>query len=212
MKNEIFFATAVFLLLTGCVEGKVDIPPRIVKGGSEAEPLRERKGVVRLHGRPAVLLGPELEAGQKAPDFRVVDQNFMKTGLMDFGKKVLVIFSVPSLETEVCRAETARFNKEAAKLPDGVEVIAVSSDLPFTQSKFCGTIDDLKVEVLSDAVWHDFGRKYGVLIKDMGLLARAVFVINRKGEITYIEIVPEISKHPDYEAALNAAKTAAAGK
>ena len=212
MKYRIVLATAVFLLLSGCVERKVDIPPRIVRGNSEAEALRERKGVVRLHGRPATLLGPELKTGDKAPDFRVVDRNFMKTGLKDFSKKVLVIFSVPSLETEVCRAETARFNEEAAKLPDGVEVIAVSNDLPFTQSKFCGTIGDLKVEILSDAVWRDFGKKYGVLIKDMGLLARAVFVVNRKGVITYIEIVPEISKQPDYEAALNAAKTAEALK
>ena len=117
MRHVTVLTIATLVLLAGCVERKVDIPPQIVRGGSEAESLRERKGVVRLHGRPATLLGPELKTGDKAPDFRVVDQNFMKTGLKDFSKKVLVIFSVPSLETEVCREETARFNEEAANCP-----------------------------------------------------------------------------------------------
>ena len=211
MKNMLILAVATLVLAAGC-NGKESIKYPEKQPRPKAERIFERRGVITTHGRPAVLLGPEIRVGDRAPNFTTIDRNFMKTTLKDFDKKVLLIFSLPSLDTQVCKTETVRFNKQAARMPEGVAVIAISNDLPFTQSRFCSTLGDIEIEVLSDAVTHDFGRKYSVLIKDMGLLARAVFVVNREGKIVYVQIVPEISKEPDYEAALEAARDAAQKK
>jgi thiol peroxidase len=120
---------------------------------------------------------------------------------------VLLISVVPSLDTGVCSAQTRRFNEEASRLPDGVRVLTVSMDLPFAQKRFCGEADINRIEVLSDHRDASFGQAYGTLIKELRLNARAVFVIDPAGIVRYVEYVPEITEHPNYEAALNAVRS-----
>ncbi|MFH1144945.1 MAG: thiol peroxidase [Candidatus Eisenbacteria bacterium] len=159
-----------------------------------------------MKGRPITLLGPALNVGDVAPDFRVVDQGFHPVRLAEFHGRPCLISAVPSLDTSVCALQTKRFNAEVASLPDEVVALTISMDLPFAQKRFCDAETIECVHVLSDHVWREFGERYGLFIKDMGLLARAVFIIARDGRISYIQIVPEISQHPDYDAALKALK------
>ncbi len=169
----------------------------------------QRSGVVTLKGQPLTLLGPAIKVGQKAPDFQVVDEAFKPVRLSDFRGKAVLIAAVPSLDTPVCSMETKRFNEEAAKLPKDVVVLTISMDLPFAQKRFCEAEKVGGIQVLSDCVDHDFGQNYGVLIKGMGLLARSIFVVGKDGTIRYEQIVPEVTNHPDYDAALKAIKQAA---
>lgn len=169
---------------------------------------QERTGVATLKGNPLTLLGPDLKVGDTAPEFTV------RKGLEDvnsgaYNGTVRIISSVPSLDTPVCDAQTRRFNEEAAKLGD-VKILTVSMDLPFAGNRFCNTAGIDKVEVLSDYKAGDFGEKFGVLIKEHRLDMRAVFVVGRDNRITYKQIVPEMTEHPDYDAALAAAKAAQA--
>ncbi|MFA5293536.1 MAG: thiol peroxidase [Phycisphaerae bacterium] len=166
----------------------------------------ERKGIVTMKGNPIVLLGDEVKVGGKAPDFEVVDQSVSAVKFSSLAGKICVITSVPSLDTGVCDIMTRRFNKEAAGLGSDVAVLAISMDLPFAQKRWCGTADAKNVQVLSDHRSASFGQAYGVLIKDLRLLARAVFVVDSKGIIRYSEIVPEIAQEPKYDEALNAVK------
>lgn len=165
-------------------------------------PGQERTGVVTAHGSPITLLGPDLKVGDSAPDFTVVDEAFRPVRLGDFRGKTVLISAVPSLDTGVCSLQTKRFNDEAEKLPSGVAVLTVSTDLPFAQTRFCGAESIKNIRVLSDSVHRDFGLRYGVLIKDMGLLARSIWVIGPDGRIRYREIVSELTHHPDYDRAL----------
>ncbi|MCE5336643.1 MAG: thiol peroxidase [Desulfobacteraceae bacterium] len=159
---------------------------------------------VTMHGNPLSLGGQALKVGDRAPDFNVVDNNLGKTGLSAFRDKVLVISAVPSLDTPVCDVETRRFNVEAGKLGKDVAVLTISMDLPFAQKRWCGAAGVSNVTTLSDHADASFGLSYGVLLKDLRLLARAVFVVDKGGIIRHAEVVDEITKEPDYEACLKA--------
>ena len=169
----------------------------------------ERKGAVTMRGNPMTLVGPELKPGQKAPGFTIVGKGLAPAGLDQFKGKVKVITTIPSLDTPVCDAETRRFNEEASKLPGDVEILSISMDLPFAQARWCGAAGVDKVTTLSDYRGAEFGQKYGALIKELHLLARAVFVVDKNDNVTYVEYVKEVAEHPNYEAALSAARKAA---
>lgn len=167
---------------------------------------REKAGAVTFKGNPMTLLGEDALVGGEAPDFRVVDTDLKPVTLKDSAHKVRLITVVPSLDTGVCDTMTRTFNQKAAQLPEDVVVYTVSMDLPFAQKRWCGNAGIEKVKTLSDYQDRSFGLAYGVLIKELMLLARAVFVIDRQGKIAYREIVPEVTMEPDYEAALEAVK------
>lgn len=171
-----------------------------------AMPRDERTGVVTAHGNPVTLLGPEVKVGDAAPDFAVVDGAFKPVRLSDFQGKTVLLSAVPSLDTKVCSIQTKRFNDEAEKLPPSVVVLTISEDLPFAQTRFCGAENIKNIRVLSDAVHREFGLRYGVLIKDMSLLARSIWVIGPDGRVRYREIVPELTHEPDYDRALAAVR------
>jgi thiol peroxidase len=167
---------------------------------------QERAGVVTMEGEPLTLLGPELGVGDAAPDFTAVDRDFSEVSLGDFAGQVVLISAVASVDTGVCAEQTRRFNEELAALPDGVAVLTISQDLPFALDRFCGAEGLDRIQVLSDHVEADFGLSYGVLIKGMRLLARSIFVVDAEGRLAHVEIVPELTDHPDYEAALGAVR------
>jgi thiol peroxidase len=165
--------------------------------------MQKRTGIVTLRGNPVTLLGPELKKGDRAPGFTVLDGSLQRVQLGDFGGKKKLISVVPSLDTPICELQTKRFHEEAAKLPTGVAVLTVSMDLPFAQKRFCTTNGIDRIRVLSDHRDASFGLAYGVLIEEVRLLARAVFVVDADDLIQYVQIVPEVGNHPDYEAALS---------
>ncbi|AUS09783.1 thiol peroxidase [Laceyella sacchari] len=167
----------------------------------------ERQAAVTFKGNPVTLLGPELKVGDKAPDFTVLANDLSPVTLDSSKGSVRIISVVPSVDTGVCDMQTRRFNEEAAKL-DGVKVLTVSVDLPFAQKRWCGAAGVENVQTLSDHRDLSFGTAYGVAIKELRLLARAVFVVDRNDQIVYVEYVPEVTNHPDYEAPVLAAKKA----
>jgi len=169
----------------------------------------ERANLVTMKGNPLTIQGPDLQIGGDAPEFRVVDGGFAPVHLSDFEGKAVLISAVPSLDTGVCALQTKRFNEEIAKLPEDVVVISLSTDLPFAQKRFCDAEKVDRITVLSDSVYRDFAYKYGVMIKDMGLLTRSIFVIGKDSKLAYKEIVPEVTSHPDYDKALAAIRQAA---
>jgi thiol peroxidase len=164
--------------------------------------MKERSGVVTMKGDPLTLLGEEVKAGDKAPDFTVLDNDLQPVTLSDFKGKVLVLCAVPSLDTSVCDMEIKRFNEEAKKLDPTVAILAISMDLPFAQKRWCGASDVKKVQTASDHRDASFGEAYGVLIKELRLLARSVFVVDKEGVVQHAQIVPEVVNEPDYDAAL----------
>jgi thiol peroxidase len=164
-----------------------------------------------MRGKPFTLIGNEVGVGEKAPDFELVDNGLGRVRLSAYAGKVVVIVSVPSLDTPVCDLETRRFNQEAAGLSDKVAVLAVSMDLPFAQKRWCGAAGVSHVTALSDHLEASFGLAYGLLIKELRLLARAVVVIDPAGKVRYIELVKEIGDEPNYEAALKAVNDCLAG-
>src|SRR5580658_9143954 len=166
----------------------------------------ERPGATTLRGDPKTLIGPELKPGDKAPDFSVVDNSLKPVSLDGTGKHVRIFSVVPSLDTPVCDAQTKRFNEEAGKLPD-VDIYTVSMDLPFGQKRFCNSFALDKVKMLSDHRDASFGTAYGTLIKELRILSRAIFVVGPDDKLKYVEYVPEVSQHPNYEAALAAARS-----
>jgi thioredoxin-dependent peroxiredoxin len=169
----------------------------------------ERPGATTLKGNPLTLIGPELHAGDDAPDFQLVDNGLKPVTLKDTGNQVRIISVVPSLDTPVCDAQTKRFNEEAAKL-NGVEIYTVSMDLPFAQKRWCGTFGVDKVKMLSDHKEASFGSHYGTLIKELRIESRAIFVLDPQNKIRHAEYVKEVADHPNYEAALEAARGAGA--
>ena len=171
----------------------------------------ERKDVVTLKGNPLTLLGEEIKAGQKAPGFVVLDSDLQEVGLDAFAGKVKLIASVPSLDTPVCDIEIKRFNEEASKISEDIVILFISMDLPFAQKRFCQSFDIKEVKALSDHKTADFGNKYGVLIKELRLLSRGIFVIDKSDMILYVEYVKEIGDQPDYDRALEALKNTSAG-
>jgi thioredoxin-dependent peroxiredoxin len=169
----------------------------------------ERAGATTLRGNPLTLVGPELKPGDDAPDFSVVDNGLKPVTLKDTGNKVRIISVVPSLDTPVCDAQTKKFNEALANLP-GVEVITVSMDLPFAQKRWCGQFDVNAVKMLSDHKDGSFGSSYGTLIKELRIESRAIFVVDGSNKIRHAEYVKEVADHPNYEAALSAARSAGA--
>lgn len=166
------------------------------------------ENTITVHGTPATLLGRPLKVGDSVPDFRVVDMDFNSIHFSSFRGKVCIISAVPSLDTSVCAAQTQRFNRESKTLPEDIQIMVISNDLPFAQKRFCDVKSIREIPVFSDSVWGEFGASFGVFIKDMGLLARATFVVDRDGIITYKEIVPELSHEINYDAAMAAAREA----
>ena len=169
----------------------------------------ERAGATTLKGNPLTLIGPELKAGDTAPDFTLTDNGLKAVTLKDTGNGVRIISVVPSLDTPVCDAQTKHFNEAAAGLP-GVDILTVSMDLPFAQKRWCGAFGVDKVKMLSDHKDGSFGSNYGTLIKELRIESRAIFVVDRHNTIKHAEYVKEVADHPNYETALAAARSAAA--
>ena len=167
---------------------------------------KERTGIVTIHGNPLTLLGPEISVGDQAPSFTLIDNDLKPVTLDDSKGRVRLITVVPSLDTPVCDTMTRRFNEEAAGLSEDVVVYAVSVDLPFAQKRWCGAAGIEGVQTLSDYQDRNFGLHYGLLTKELKLLARAVLVINRAGKVVYYQLVNEVTDEPDYAAALEAVK------
>ncbi|WP_285765667.1 thiol peroxidase [Peribacillus sp. SI8-4] len=160
---------------------------------------------VTFKNNPVTLIGQELKVGDKAPDFTVLANDLSPVTLSDSKGSVRIISVVPSVDTGVCDAQTRKFNEEAAKL-DNVKVLTISNDLPFAQKRWCAASGLENVQVLSDHRDLSFGEAYGVVMQELRLLARSVFVVNSSDEITYVEYVSEGTNHPNYEGAIEAAK------
>jgi thiol peroxidase len=166
---------------------------------------QERAGAVKFKGNPVALLGPEIKVGSKAPDFRVVDGDLKPVTLADTQGRVRVFSVVPSLDTSVCSIQTAKFNESAIKL-SSVDIYTVSVDLPFAQKRWCGAHDATAVKVVSDYQDRSFGLHWGTLLKDLKLLARAVFVVDKEDVVRWVQYVPEVTEEPDYDGALAVVK------
>lgn len=160
---------------------------------------------MKFSGDPVTLAGEEKKVGDLAPNFTVVGNDLSEVTLEEFDGKAKLISVVPSLNTGVCAKQTRKFNEDASQL-DNVEILTISMDLPFAQAEWCGANGIKNVTTLSDHRTADFGKKYGVLMEDLRLLARAVFVVDASNKITYVEYVDEVTTHPDYEAAYKAAQ------
>jgi thiol peroxidase len=184
------YAIVVAMLLTSCKENAME----------------KQKRTVTMKGNPLTLVGNEVKVGQPAPDFEVVANDMSAVKFSSYHGKVCIICSVPSLDTSVCDTETRRFNEEAGKLGNDVVVLTISMDLPFAQKRWCGAAGVQNVQTLSDYREASFGKAYGVLIKELRLLARAVFVVDKNGTIRYIQTVKELATEPDYKAVLEAVK------
>jgi thiol peroxidase len=173
--------------------------------------LQERTGVVTFKGQPMTLRGPQLRTGDPAPEFALTAGDLSPVNLeilLDEGKRAALLIVVPSLDTSVCSLESQKFNQRLGELPAGMWAAVVSMDLPFAQARWCGAQGEVKLEMLSDYRDHSFGLNYGLMIAELGLLARAVIVIGKDRTISYVQIVPEIANEPDYDRALKAAVAA----
>ncbi len=170
----------------------------------EEDVVDERSGIITMKGNPLTLMGQELKTGDTAPDVVLADNDLVPVSLSGYRGKVCIISSVPSLDTPVCDMETRRFNEEAGALGDDVAIITVSMDLPFAQKRWCGAAGVDKVITLSDYGDMSFGNAYGVLIKELKLLARSVFVLDRQGIIQYMQLVNEVTEEPNYQEILDA--------
>jgi thiol peroxidase len=167
--------------------------------------MAERFGIITLKGKPLTLVGREVKVGDQAPDFEVLANDLSPFKLSSLQGKVVIISSVPSLDTPTCDIETRRFNEEAAKLGPEVAVLTISMDLPFAQKRWCGAAGVERVTTYSDHREASFGLAYGVLIKELRLLARAVFVVDKAGVVRYLQLVKELANEPNYDEVLKAA-------
>ena len=165
----------------------------------------ERKNRITFLGKPVTLVGPELKAGDKSPDFILVDSDLNEVTLKDFNGKVKLISVAVSIDTSVCDQQLRSFNEKAASLGNGVAVLNVTMDLPFALKRFCSTAGRDRAKALSDFRYASFGENYGVLMKELRFLARAVFVVDAKDNIAYSEIVSEATHSVNFENALKAA-------
>ena len=168
--------------------------------------MKENKNAITFKGKPLTLLGKIPAVGDNAPNFKVIDNNLQPVEFSSFRGKLCIITSVPSLDTSVCDTMTRKFNERAVGLGSDVTVLTISMDLPFAQKRWCGAAGIKNVQTLSDYREASFGMAYGVLIKELKLLARAVFVVDKDGVIRYEQIVGEMTNEPDYEQAINAVK------
>jgi len=167
----------------------------------------ERAGIITMKGKPLTLVGPDVKIGDAAPNFTVLNDSLTEVSLKDFSGKIKVISVTPSLDTPVCDLQLRRFNHEAATLPHDVVVLNISMDLPFAIARFCTTAEIDRAKAFSDHRDASFGNAYGVLIKELRLLARSIFIIDAKNVVRYKEIIKEQTNHPDYERALAALST-----
>jgi thioredoxin-dependent peroxiredoxin len=167
--------------------------------------MQERKGVVTFKNGPITLIGPEIKVGDTAPNFKVLTGSLQEATLDNYKGKTLILSVAPSLDTGVCAEQTRRFNKEAASLPAGVEVLTISADLPFAQNRFCSA-ENIKITSLSDHREMSFGDAYGTHIKELRLETRAIFVVGKDGKVKHVEYVKEVTTHPDYDKAIAVAK------
>ena len=168
--------------------------------------MKERAGIVTMRKNPLTLLGDEVTVGERAPDFIALDPNLTPVKFSSFLGKICILSSVPSLDTPVCDMETRKFNDEASKLGDKIQILTISMDLPFAQKRWCGAAGVNKIQTLSDHKDAQFGLAYGVLIKELRLLARSVFLVDQKGILQYIQLVKEIANEPNYEEIWSALK------
>lgn len=168
--------------------------------------MEERAGIITMHGNPLTLIGEEIKTGDIAPDITVLDNDLSPVKLSSYRGKICVISSVPSLDTPVCDIETRRFNQEAEGLGEEVVILTISMDLPFAQKRWCGSAGVDRVITLSDHRGASFGKAFGMLIKELRLLARGIFVIDREGVVRDVQIVKEVSEEPDYAAVIDAVK------
>jgi thiol peroxidase len=164
---------------------------------------------VTMRGNPLTLLGPELKAGDDAPDFQVIDTKLQDVSLADTRGKTRIFSVIPSLDTPVCDQQTRRFNEEAAALGDDVAIYTISADLPFAAGRWCGAAGVDRVQCLSDHRALSFGDAYGTHVNELRLDARAIFVVDPSDKLVHVEYVGEIADHPDYDAALEAARKTA---
>jgi thiol peroxidase len=170
--------------------------------------MGERSGLITFQGSPLTLVGTEVMLGQKAPDAELVANDLSVVRLSSLSQgRVCILSSVPSLDTPVCDTETRRFNEEAGTMGGQIRILTISMDLPFAQKRWCGAAGVNHVQTLSDYREAQFGQRYGLLIKELRLLARAVLVLDKLGTVRYVELVRELATEPDYNAALNAART-----
>lgn len=168
--------------------------------------VQERTGVATFKGNPITLIGPELKVGDQAPAFNLSKNLLEQATLSDYAGKVKLISVVPSLDTGVCDAQTRRFNEAASELGDDIIVLTISADLPFAQARWCGAAGVDRVVTLSDYRDNSFGKAYGVLIKEFVIDMRSIFVIDQNDVIQYVEYLPEMAEHPDYDKAVAAVK------
>ena len=168
--------------------------------------MGERANAITMKGNPLTLVGNEVKVGQAAPDFVALDNGLSPVKLSSFRGKTCILVSVPSLDTPVCDMESRRFNEEAGRLGSRVAILIISMDLPFAQKRWCGAAGVSNVQTLSDHRDASFGNAFGVLIKELRLLARAVFVADKQGILRYSQLVKEVTKEPDYQEVLDALK------
>ena len=168
--------------------------------------MDERTGIVTMRGNPLTLVGNQVKVGDAAPDFVVIDNNLASVRFSSYRGKTCIISSVPSLDTPVCDTETRKFNGEASRLGPQISMLTISMDLPFAQKRWCGAAGVDRIQTLSDYRYASFGTAFGVLIKELRLLARAVFLVDQKGIIRYIQLVKEVTTEPDYQAIWDALK------
>ncbi len=166
--------------------------------------MAERPGLITMKGNPLTLVGQEVQVGQPAPDFEVIANDLSPFKVSSLKGKVVIISAVPSLDTPICNIQTRWFNEEAAKLGPNVEILTISMDLPFAQKRWCGAAGVDRVKTYSDHRDAAFGLAYGVLIKELRLLARAVFVVDKEGVVRYTQLVKELSNEPNYDEVLQA--------
>jgi thiol peroxidase len=167
----------------------------------------ERRGLLKLAGKDVVILGSDLNIGDQAPEFEAVANDWEPVRVLAQSRgKVRIIAAVPSLETAVCDRETRTFNQAASDLDENIMIITVSTDLPFTQARWCGAAGIERVLVVSDHLSTDFGLKYGCLIKERRILRRAVFVVNQDDTVVYVDYMKALGDEPDYQAVLQAAE------
>lgn len=168
--------------------------------------MNERKGLVSFKEMPVTLVGNEIKVGDKAPDFIALNQDLSEFKLSDLENKIKVISVAPSLDTRVCKQQAIRFNQEATKVSDEVEIVSITVDLPFAQARFCDEQNVKGHRVVSDHRDLDFGTKYGLVMKELRLLARTVLVIDQDNVIRYVDINEQVAEEPDYDKALEVVK------
>ncbi|KYL31104.1 MULTISPECIES: thiol peroxidase [Pseudoalteromonas] len=192
MRRSLAFALSLFC----CTSFASELPENTLDAGK-----------VTAQGKPVTLLGQGLKVGADAPNFKVVDDSFTAITLENYQGQAVLISVVPSLDTGICSLQTKHFNEKVAQQFPGVAMLTISADLPFAQKRFCKAENIDKVTTLSDSVWRDFGQKYGLIIKDMGLLTRAVFILDKSHKVIYKQLVTSLSTEPEYDSVIEKLKT-----